>query len=134
MTGVFADTWYFLALVNPSDAGHPRAVAYTKTLSAGLVTTTWVLTEMADALAATAQGRAEFVATRDDLCADPNARIISGDDAIFEEGVRLYAQRSDKQWSLTDCISFVVMKRANILEALTKDHHFEQAGFVALLK
>src|SRR5438034_8473539 len=77
MTVVFADTWYFLALVNPSDAGHPRAVAYTKTLSAGLVTTTWVLTEMADALAATAQGRAEFVATRDDLCADPNAPLCN---------------------------------------------------------
>lgn len=50
------------------------------------------------------------------------------------DGIRLYEQRRDKQWSLTDCISFVVMKREGLTEALTGDHHFEQAGFVALLK
>jgi len=50
------------------------------------------------------------------------------------DGVRLYAQRPDKEWSLTDCISFVVMRRHDITEALTGDHHFEQAGFIALLK
>jgi predicted nucleic acid-binding protein len=46
----------------------------------------------------------------------------------------LYASRFDKAWSLTDCISFVVMEQQGIREALTGDHHFEQAGFVALLK
>jgi predicted nucleic acid-binding protein len=45
----------------------------------------------------------------------------------------LYRNRADKNWSLTDCISFVVMKRKGITEALTGDHHFEQAGFKALL-
>lgn len=53
---------------------------------------------------------------------------------IFERGVELYHSRLDKQWSLTDCISFVVMSEEGIAEALTGDHHFEQAGFVALLK
>jgi predicted nucleic acid-binding protein len=46
----------------------------------------------------------------------------------------LYHLRPDKQWSLTDCISFLVMSEEGITEALTADHHFEQAGFVALLK
>jgi predicted nucleic acid-binding protein len=49
-------------------------------------------------------------------------------------GVDLYRRRPDKAWSLTDCISFVVMQREGITEALTGDQHFEQAGFVALLK
>jgi hypothetical protein len=50
------------------------------------------------------------------------------------KGVQLYAQRPDKEWSLTDCISFVVMTQEGIFDALTGDRHFEQAGFVALLK
>ena len=49
-------------------------------------------------------------------------------------GVALYAERPDKDWSLTDCISFVVMRKMDITEALTGDRHFEQAGFTALLK
>lgn len=53
---------------------------------------------------------------------------------LYLEGVRFYDDRSDKEWSLTDCISFVVMLREKITEALTGDRHFEQAGFVALLK
>jgi hypothetical protein len=53
---------------------------------------------------------------------------------LFEAGLRLYSDRPDKDWSLTDCTSFVVMKRLRITEALTADRHFEQAGFKVLLK
>jgi len=53
---------------------------------------------------------------------------------LFERGVGLFRQRPDKEWSLTDCISFVVMRDASLTEALTGDHHFEQAGFSALLR
>ena len=53
---------------------------------------------------------------------------------ILYERIQLFRQRPDKQWSLTDCISFVVMRRESITEALTGDHHFEQAGFVVLFK
>jgi predicted nucleic acid-binding protein len=134
MRTVFADTFYFLALFSPSDAGHAKATAFTSTFTGQLVTTGWVLTELADSLAATPIGRAEFLSTRDDLVADPDARIIGYDDALMEEGIQFYAQRPDKKWSLTDCISFVVMQREGLTEALTSDHHFEQAGFVALLK
>jgi len=49
-------------------------------------------------------------------------------------GLELYARRPDKSWSLTDCISFVVMTDRGLTEALTGDHHFEQAGFRALLR
>ena len=134
MRTVFADTFYFLALLSPSDEGHAKAVAFTRDNEFRLVTTPWVLTELADALAASAAGRAEFLAPADDLRSDPDATIVPCDDALMAEGIQLYGQRLDKQWSLTDCISFVVMAAQGLTEALTADHHFEQAGFVALLK
>jgi uncharacterized protein len=134
MRCIFADTFYFLALLSPADKGHAKAVAFTRTFTGRMVTTGWVLTELADPLASTPQGRAEFLSTLSYLRADADARIIPCDDGLMEEGIRLYSQRPDKQWSLTDCISFVVMRREGLTEALTGDHHFEQDGFVALLK
>ncbi len=74
------------------------------------------------------------MATLKDIQANPQMRIIPPDQTLFEEGIQLYTNRSDKAWSLTDCISFVVMQREGITEALTGDHHFEQAGFTTLLK
>jgi hypothetical protein len=54
--------------------------------------------------------------------------------ALFDQGLALFAERQDKAWSLPDCISFVVMQERGIREALSGDHHVEQAGFVALLR
>ena len=65
---------------------------------------------------------------------DADVAIIGDDRELFESGIRMYREREDKDWSLTDCISFVVMEREEIRDALTADHHFEQAGFHALLK
>lgn len=134
MKTVFADTFYFLALVNPSDQTHAKAVAFTFNETVRMITTEWVMTELADGLAKSRRGRTEFVGTLADLQADGDVTIVPCEHALMAEGVRLYAQRSDKQWSLTDCISFVIMQKHAITEALTGDHHFEQAGFVALLK
>ena len=61
-------------------------------------------------------------------------KIVFVDEPLFHAGLELYLARPDKDWSLTDCISFVVMEREGITDALTGDKHFEQAGFVALLK
>ncbi|MEX0702442.1 MAG: hypothetical protein WD069_10140 [Planctomycetales bacterium] len=60
--------------------------------------------------------------------------LIEPDAALFDAGISLYESRADKHWSLTDCISFVVMQQHGLVDALTGDHHFEQAGFNALLK
>ncbi len=69
-----------------------------------------------------------------DLHSDPDVTLVRSEALLLVEAVSLYHARLDKQWSLTDCTSFVVMQREGILEALTGDHHFEQAGFVVLLK
>ena len=134
MKAVFADTFYFLALLNPSDRVHGKAVAFTSGYAVRMVTTDWVLTELADGLAKSRYGRKEFLATLSDLQADADVTIVPCDRALMAKGVQLYAQRPDKEWSLTDCISFVVMTQEGIFDALTGDRHFEQAGFVALLK
>lgn len=132
MSAVFADAFYFLALLNKRDEAHDKAVAYSANVGR-LVTTDWVLTELADGLASS-RHRNAFLQTRQELLADADARVVPFDMKLYEEGIALCADRPDKAWSLTDCISFVVMQREAITEALTGDHHFEQAGFVALLK
>ena len=66
-----------------------------------------------------------------DMESDPDTIIVKHNDDLYHKGLKLYAERPDKDWSLTDCISFVVMREHQITEALTGDHHFEQAGFKA---
>ncbi|MBI2806531.1 MAG: type II toxin-antitoxin system VapC family toxin [Planctomycetes bacterium] len=132
MTKVFADTFYFLALLNKHDEAHAKAVGYSGLVDK-LVTTEWVLTELADGLASS-RHRKMFVQTRQELLADSDAQVIPFEKQLYDEGIQLFHNRADKEWSLTDCISFVAMRRGSITDALTGDHHFEQAGFVALLK
>ena len=132
MTPCFADAYYFFALLNAGDEAHAQAVAFNATQRQPLVTTAWILTEVADGLAAT-PSRALFGALRRRLKDDRRVTIIPPDTELFERGVALYEHRADKQWSLTDCISFVVMQDRGITEALTADRHFEQAGYTLLL-
>jgi uncharacterized protein len=133
MSTVFADTYYYLAFLSESDAAHDRAVQLSRELARKTVTTAWVLTEVADALAAPPL-RFLFLALYERLRGNPNVTIVPANAAIFEQGVDLYARRPDKDWSLTDCISFVVMREHGLTDALTGDHHFEQAGFRILMK
>ena len=132
MTEVFADAFYFIALLNPSDQHHAEAVRVTRGLSAPLVTTSSVLIEVADALAV--PGIRPIVHRfLEQLPADPNTKIVEIDAAWQMRGLALFGARPDKSWSLTDCISFVVMAERGITEALTGDHHFEQAGYRAVM-
>lgn len=133
MNSTFADTFFFLAMLNPRDEAHANSVAFMRSHRGPMVTTTWVLTELADALAET-DGRPRFGGLLSRLKSDARITIVSTSDDLFDQGTRLYIDRPDKGWSLTDCISFTVMEREGITEALTADHRFEQAGFVALLK
>lgn len=132
MKSVFADTFYFLALLNERDAAHKRAVAASRTVSLVLVTTEFVLIELADALCKPQQ-RDEVLALCNVVETDPAFRLVRATSELIQRGRKLYRDRADKEWPLTDCISFVVMQEQGLSEALTADHHFEQAGFEALL-
>ena len=133
MNAVFADTYYYLALVSRRDAGHQRAAAFSRTYSGSVLTTAWVLTEVADALASPDQ-RGLFVALLGDLKRDPQTTVAEPTIELFAAGCDLFSQRPDKSWSLTDCISFVAMREHGLTEVLTADRHFDQAGYTALLR
>jgi predicted nucleic acid-binding protein len=133
MTECFADTFVFLAMINPRDRHHEPAVRLLSSLRQPLVTTSFVLTELADGLSHNTT-RATFVALEAMLRGDCRMTILPPAEPLFDAALDLYRSRPDKDWSLTDCASFVVMRERGIAEALTGDHHFEQAGFVAMLK
>ncbi len=132
MTRVFADTYYFLALINVKDAAHQRALQFSQSHDNPLLTTCWILTELADGLSAVAH-RPIFAKILADLRADPETIIVPPSETLFSQGIDLYCARPDKNWSLTDCISFVIMQQHGLKEALMADRHFEQAGFNILL-
>ena len=133
MKRVFADTFFFMAVLNRRDTAHARAIAAYGHADHEFVTTEWVLTELADG-AASPELRGGFKEFFHLLESDEKVEIIPASHERFRSGLKLYFERPDKEWSLTDCISFVVMHEHDLTDALTGDHHFEQAGFVALLK
>ena len=133
MKTIFADTSFHIAVVSPRDGSHSRAIEFADGYSEGIITTEQVLTEAGNWFARTGD-RELFLDLIESVRADLRTTVIWSERIAFEAGLRLYEERRDKDWSLTDCISFVVMKERGLTEALTADHHFEQAGFTALLK
>ncbi len=133
MTPVFADASYYVALLSPRDQHHQDAVRISGESRRPIVVTEFVLIELSNALAAV-ESRGRAVALWNHLSRDPSVTIVSVSTELLATGVALYTARSDKAWSLTDCISFAVMNEHGLIDALTADHHFEQAGFTALLK
>lgn len=133
MTAVFADTSFYVALANPRDALHSRAQELARGHADRVVTTEYVLLETANFLSRSPD-RSVFVALLAALDADPQTTIVAGSHERFTAGCTRYRDRPDKDWSLTDCLSFLTMEELGLTDALTADHHFEQAGFQALLR
>lgn len=133
MKAVFLDTFFLLAALNPDDGYHEEALGWSEAYDGPLLTTAWVVSEVADALAAP-QHRKVFEMFYQALKAEKRVRVLPPETACWERGLRLYLERPDKGWSLTDCISFTVMREEGLTEELTRDRHFEQAGFSALLR
>ncbi len=129
MKAVFADTFFYLALLDESEPDHERALAESK-ISRLIVTTEFVLLELGNACAH-AEDHADFLALVAGMRASSRVKIIPISSELFNRGLGRMRERSDKHWSLTDCVSFVVMEDEGLREALTGDQHFEQAGFKA---
>ncbi|MBI4559687.1 MAG: type II toxin-antitoxin system VapC family toxin [Candidatus Hydrogenedentes bacterium] len=132
MNTVFADSYYYLALLNPRDAAHAMAVDISRSLRSKVITTGFVMIEIGDAMGKAHQ-RAHFLTLLQKLLTDPEVTVLPPTGDLYEAGIRLYRSRPDKDWSLTDCISFDIMERFGLKDALTGDQHFQQAGYQALL-
>ena len=134
MSPVFADTSFYLALLNPGDRHHRRAVALAREVRRLTVTTEFILVEVGNALSGTPRGRDRFLTLAERIGQQGSVTVVPASHKSFTEGMEHYRHRRDKTWSLTDCIPFVVMQDHDLTDALTADHHFEQAGFAVLLK
>jgi hypothetical protein len=132
MTRVFADTFFFLAVLNRRDPSHEKALRFYGDPNLQFVTTEWVLSEVANASSAPAV-RPGFKRLFDLLERDTRVQIVPASHDSFRRGLEFYFDRPDKEWSFTDCASFRVMNEEGIEQALTGDHHFAQAGFRILL-
>lgn len=141
MRAIFADTSFFVALLNPRDDLHQKAVSQQRALHPfHLVTTEMVLAELLNDFGARGevlrQSAVSFVEEVRRASLDRPARvtIIPQTAKQFASALSIYRERMDKTWSLTDCASYVVMEAKSLTETLTYDRHFEQMGFVALLR
>ena len=136
MSEVFLDTSYAIALSVSNDSYHQRALELAQTLQlhqTKIVTTDAILLEIGNALSRV-KYRSAAVNLLHAIMQDPQVESIPISSSLFQQGVDLFSKRLDKEWGLIDCISFVVMEDYGIINALTADYHFEQAGFVALLR
>jgi uncharacterized protein len=133
---VFADTGYWIALLDPQDTLHQKVVNLSASLSqVQIYTSEMVLTEVLNYFSKRGNFlRYAAASLIESLRGNSRIAIIAQTDDIFQQALILYKQRPDQAWSHTDCSSFCIMDQQNILEALAFDKHFEQAGFISLLR
>ena len=134
MKQIFADSSYWIGLLNPKDQIHQKVMKITQELSSvRLLTTEMVLVELLNSFSDSPFRRAVAGMVLK-LRNDRHVRIVPQTSEQFESALRRYKQAADKSWSLTDCASFQVMEAEQIQAALTHDQHFAQAGFETLLR
>lgn len=134
MRVIFADTGYRVASLNPRDQFHAKAREVSRALGRfRILTTEMILDELLAALSKTSL-RPSAVKGVEAILSNPNVEVVPQTSLQFRAAFENYRTAADKEWSLTDCSSFVLMRERGVSEALAHDHHFEQAGFVALLR
>lgn len=135
MSEIFLDASYAIALSSSRDHHHRRAAELAEWLEANnhrLLTTRAVVVEIGNALSRS-RYRSAAVTLLHSIESDPDIEIVPLTEELYGKALQLYAARQDKEWGLTDCLSFVVMGERGLTQALTTDTHFQQAGFQTLL-
>lgn len=137
MVQVFADTNYWVGVLTPRDELHRKAKTIGEAVlqNASILTSDLIVVEVLNYLhRRSPKVRQEAFDIFTDIRTSPLIEIVPYSKSLFERAGALYIRAEDKEWSFTDCSSFAIMRERNIHDALTSDHHFEQAGFRALLK
>lgn len=135
-TEVFVDTSFLIALTNSRDEDHQYALTlYQRLESQGTrkITSEYVLMELGDGLS---RFRVRHLAQQviESVQEDDTFEVIPASTDLFIQALQLFQSRPDKEWGMTDCSSFIIMQQMDLYAALTADHHFEQAGFLSLLR
>ena len=135
---VFWDTAAFVALANRDDELHAAAIAVSQELAranARILTTDAVLTEVANTFCKTALRPMahQVIAAFQASVRLRVAQLVHVDAGLWQRGWQFFLDRPDKDWSLTDCISFLVMQDRKVRRAFTSDRHFEQAMYEKLM-
>lgn len=136
MNEVYADSGYWIAMLNRHDQWSLAAVRATRqTRGRRIVTSEMVIVEFLNGVARYgAQSRSQAVITARSLYNNPNIEVIKQSSIQLAAAVERYSQRIDQRWSVTDCASFLIMEERGITDALAHDRDFVQAGFRALLR
>ena len=133
MADVFVDTSFVVALVNEKDQNHSLALDLAERFTGQrLVTIDAILLEIGNALSR--NFKRESIEIIEEFLTSDDVQVIHFHPQLFRKAFDLYKSRSDKIWGLIDCVSFVTMKELGIIDALSADKHFEQAGFNILIK
>ena len=135
MTSLFLDTSYLIAVEYADDQRHREALKHWRSLlrkpSLHVVTTSYVFDEVLTFLNAR-HLHSKAVEVGKNLLKSPTVTLVHVDEELFDEAWAYFQKRDDKRYSMTDCVSFVLMKRMGLKQALTFDRHFKQAGFIKL--
>ncbi len=136
MQSVFADTFYWVALIHRKDASNPAVLEWSRhtATSTLLFTTEEVLTELLAFCSSNTELRTDAAKIVRSILASRTVRLVPQSHESFLDGLALYESRPDKGYSLTDCISMQTMRREGLTDVLTNDRHFEQEGFLALFR
>ena len=137
MNEVFADTSGWASFFLEDDLHHEKTfslMAQWKQQNRHIVTTNYVLSELIVLLGSRGKRRSAILNYIETIRTADSVEIVHVDESLDGKAWQLLANRLDKKWSLVDAVSFVVMQKRKLTEALTADRHFEQAGFVRLLK
>lgn len=133
MSILLADAGFFIAVLNRRDLFHAWAADFFRQTRDRILVPAPVLLEVGNCFGESGF-RSQVIAFLQRLGEDSRFEVVPLDSELLQEGMQLYADRPDKEWGLTDCISFVVMRREGIKQAVTTDHHFAQAGFTILMQ
>lgn len=131
----FLDTSYAIALSSPADDYHNKALVIAQELKASktpLITTRAIILEIGNALSKQ-KYRSKSIKLLSSLENDKTVTIIPIAETLYQKAFQLYCQRTDKNWGIVDCISFIVMTERRITEALTTDIHLRSAFGIAAL-
>ena len=138
MSDLFVDTSGWANLIDVSQPFHSLSVKIYQNMRSQkhkIITTSYIITELIALLSSPLRiPRPKAIAFIQSLKTSPYIEVIHISKEIDTKAWELLMQRQDKEWSLVDCSSFIVMQECKITESLTSDHHFEQAGFICLLK